>query len=773
MPEVKKYNLREKLAEADATYKGDPALVGSSGMTFAPYNNSTRTNMFTSHMNQFTNIDDPDFPFVFTGIENTVGRNSSGYKKLKSNIKVFRKVVKFEKLLPDKPYFYQLFYWDYTKERYDVIERREVVDLGQNFGYRVNNDYIDSLTEGQEVSTGERLFASRSYDDNMNYRYGVNLNVMYGFGPHEYEDAATIAESVHEKCVSTISSKSKWGWNDNDIPLNLYGDDDEYRPLPWIGEEVSGIVASARPLIIEQALHDFKHSNLRLVKDSDRSIYSTGGTVIDYEIFLNNPDMDRNVFTSQLWMLIDAQNRYWKQIQDVCNEIRNSGKDYSHDVDLLYDKSTKFLERNDNRKWHNGSSVFGNVEIRIHIMESAKLGNGGKFTARYGNKSVVARVLPDHLMPFAADGTRVQVILAMPAIPNRTTGFVMHEIHLTWIFRCARKAIANAKTLKEKENILWTLIKRLNNEQYEKFYSRYKGLSKAGKEKYMQAVVEKGIYTHQDMINEDESVFYKIKELQETLPYLKPDTLYVCRFGHVYRLYQQYYLGQMYMFPLKQTDKRGFSVRATGAINMKGLPERSYKNKRSEAPFSDTAIRFGEYEALTMLIGMLPEELVAMEGMYRSSPEASQDVTKAQFEKDCEGKFKDIYRSRPAEICNVYFRHLGIDPKFIDPDSTIGVIDARRMKEHVDSKGITYLCTDYEYHCMQLKERIRQEVLEEYPVITEEELNRLTEERYKDSPILSKEYDGHPVFSDEVVAEIEAREVSDTKEEATELVVEN
>ena len=85
---------------------------------------------------------------------------------------------------------------------------------------------------------------------------------------------------------------------------------------------------------------------------------------------------------------------------------------------------------------------------------------------------------------------------------------------------------------------------------------------------------------------------------------------------------QQYMLGSMYMFPLKQTDKRGFSVRSTGAINLKGLPERSYKNKRAEAPFSDTAIRFGEYEALTMLIGMEPEELVAAQACFRTSPEA-------------------------------------------------------------------------------------------------------------------------------------------------------
>lgn len=754
MAEIQKYNLIEKLQEADRKYAGSPALVGSSGMTFAPYNNSTRTNMLTSHMNQFLNILNPEFPFVFTGMENTAGRNSSGYKKTKSRIKIFRKVYKFENLV-EHPYFYQMFYWDYDKKQYDVYERRCVEDLGQDFGYAMNNDAIDGYAEGMEVDSDVVMSKSNSYDDTMNYRYGRNWIVGYTFDPDEHEDAATISESVMRSCAQLGSTKKKFGWNENDVPLNIYGGDEEYRPLPWIGETVSGIVASSRPFIREQVYNDFKRENLQTPGDDCRSIYINGrGTVVDYEIRFNNPDIKKDIFNAQLLQLFDSQNRYWKKIQETCIEIAKSGKKYSHDVDLLYKKSTEFLERNEKRRWHNGTSVYGNVEIRMHIIENPKLWNGGKFTARFGNKSVVARVLPDHMMPFTADGTHIQVLLAVPAVPNRTTGFVPHELDITWLERHARKEMAAKETRKEKEEILWDLVKRMNVNQYESMYATYRALTPKERDKYLQKAIDVGIFIHQDMIQEDESVFYKLKRASEELPYAKADTLYVYRFGHIYRLYQKYRLGSLYMFPLKQTDKRGFSVRATGAINLKGLPERSYKNKRAEAPFSDTAIRFGEYEALTMLIGMSPEDLVAAQALYRTSPEASEDLTKAQFEKKCRGAFKRIYQSRPAEICNVYFRHLGVDPTFIDTDAEVKSINAHSLRSHI-MDGKTYICTDYEFHLREIEHRIREEVRRENPVINGSEFEKLVLERMKETPIISKEYTGQTIFGDEILAEPE------------------
>ena len=49
---------------------------------------------------------------------------------------------------------------------------------------------------------------------------------------------------------------------------------------------------------------------------------------------------------------------------------------------------------------------------------------------------------------------------------------------------------------------------------------------------------------------------------------------------------------------LKQSDRRGFSARSTGALDTKSLPTRSFKSKSHQERISTSCIRFGEFESL-------------------------------------------------------------------------------------------------------------------------------------------------------------------------------
>ena len=728
MPEIQKYNLKEKLLDADKRLTGDPAVVGKSSLTNFRYNNSTRTQMFTAHLDQMLNQPDPDFPTVMTGAENTVGRNSSGYKKLKGDIEIYRKVEKFSDLL-EHPFVYQLFFWDKKKNRFDVMTRKQAEDLGQNYGYLYNNEKIDSLSEGDSVSKDTVVYKSTSYDEHMNYRFGSNLNTIYSFEPFTSEDAAVISKSASIKLSTIHSEKLGWGWNTNDIPLNLFGDDDHYQPLQNLGGYVEGYFAASRPKINEQMLYDLAHRNLSLIRDGDRTVFYNGyGQVVDYDIYCNNTELPDNSFNHQILVLLESQNKYWKEIQEVCEEIINSGKPYTAKVDRLYDRSLKFIDSNPNRKWNNGNSVFGNIEFRAHIVEISPLSEGGKFTARYGNKSVVSKVIDDADMPFTSDGKRVDVILNQPAITNRTTGFVPHEMEINWITELAIDQMKQMKTLEEKETLLFDVMAAFNSKQAAWFHKRYKRL-KSAKQKaaYMEEVMQKGIVIYQDSINEDVSVFYKIRDLYKKYDWIKPVTMFIRRWGHIYRICTKYSPGKMYFIPLKQTDSRGFSARNTGAINMKELPERSYKNKRNEAPVSDTAIRFGEYESMNFLIGLEPEELAIFHSCYRSSPEATSDLTKVQFISRGVKTFKKFYKSRSAEIFSVFYKHLGLELEFHDKNKSIHGIDNECLNTHI-YKGKTYMMTDYDFYKMTLKDKIEEEILNENIIMNRSDLDKQVQE---------------------------------------------
>ena len=144
MAEIQKYSLTEELRKADESLQGSPSLLGMTMLTYPNYINSMRSTMFTSHLKQFLNLQNPEFPYVFTNNENLVGKYSSGYKKAPNDLKVFRKVAKFDDII-DNPRIYKLFVFDKETNKFDVIERKVCEDLTENFGFDYINDVIDSL----------------------------------------------------------------------------------------------------------------------------------------------------------------------------------------------------------------------------------------------------------------------------------------------------------------------------------------------------------------------------------------------------------------------------------------------------------------------------------------------------------------------------------------------------------------------------------------------------------------------------------------------------
>lgn len=378
MAEIQKYSLKEELRKADDELMGSPSLLGMTMLTYPNYINSMRSTMFTSHLKQFLNLLEPQSPFVFTNNENMVGKHSSGYKKANNQLKIFKKIAKYEELL-DQPKIYKLFVFDVEAQRFDVIERTVCADLTENFGYDFNNEVIDSFEEGDTIEKDTVLYRSTSYDNDMNYGYGRNVVVMYTFDPFTSEDAAIASKSLTKEFTSIETETITIGLNNNDYLLNLYGTKKHYKPLPDIGERVSDIIAVSRRLFNNQILYDFKDTSLKEIHDSDTILYVDKDVeVIDYTIYDNNDERVENPFYEQINKYLDAQREYYQQIVDACEEIINSGYEYTREVDYTYKRAKEMLDHE--RKWKDGDNTFGNMEIEIKIHRKAPLAKGCKIT---------------------------------------------------------------------------------------------------------------------------------------------------------------------------------------------------------------------------------------------------------------------------------------------------------------------------------------------------------------------------------------------------------
>ena len=70
------------------------------------------------------------------------------------------------------------------------------------------------------------------------------------------------------------------------------------------------------------------------------------------------------------------------------------------------------------------------MQIKIYVAEMRKISVGDKLAGRYGNKGVVARILPVEDMPFMEDGTPVDVVLNPMGVPSRMNLAQLYETHL-------------------------------------------------------------------------------------------------------------------------------------------------------------------------------------------------------------------------------------------------------------------------------------------------------------------------------------------------------
>ncbi|MEO5375330.1 MAG: DNA-directed RNA polymerase subunit beta [Alphaproteobacteria bacterium] len=70
--------------------------------------------------------------------------------------------------------------------------------------------------------------------------------------------------------------------------------------------------------------------------------------------------------------------------------------------------------------------------VKVFVAVKRKLQPGDKMAGRHGNKGVISRIVPLEDMPFAADGTSVDVVLNPLGVPSRMNVGQILETHLGW-----------------------------------------------------------------------------------------------------------------------------------------------------------------------------------------------------------------------------------------------------------------------------------------------------------------------------------------------------
>src|SRR4051812_19451603 len=80
--------------------------------------------------------------------------------------------------------------------------------------------------------------------------------------------------------------------------------------------------------------------------------------------------------------------------------------------------------------------------VKVFVAVKRKLQPGDKMAGRHGNKGVISRILPQEDMPFLEDGTPVDIVLNPLGVPSRMNVGQIFETHLGWAARGLGRQIA-------------------------------------------------------------------------------------------------------------------------------------------------------------------------------------------------------------------------------------------------------------------------------------------------------------------------------------------
>lgn len=371
-----KFNLIQELQKTSESLKGKDklALVGEGD--FPSGNNLMRTTMNIKHQSQRLAIDNPEFPFVYQDKDAVIGKYSSFYAEADKDYEVISICKKYEELMKGKSYNALYFLHCKEDDSYKVVERKQVENLTENFGFDYKNDYLDQTEVGDIIPKGTMMCSSRSYDEYGNVATGVNGRILYAVHPAVQDDAIIVSESFAKKMVADNVTVKTVSINENTILLNLYGKDGEYQGLPNIGDEITnGIICATRTVRESRMFSDMRDISLRNINEQSDIVYYGKGEIIDINVYCNNPNLKNNKVTKQLLQYYNDARWFYTKVYKTCKQIMKSGsKNIDKEINRWMRKAMNYLDTD--ALWAFNDNVFSNimVEILVRNKEPIKVG---------------------------------------------------------------------------------------------------------------------------------------------------------------------------------------------------------------------------------------------------------------------------------------------------------------------------------------------------------------------------------------------------------------
>ena len=663
-------NFIDQMDEVSANIKSPEQMLGRGlRQPFNGCNAGARKVMFSTHSDHILPLITSEKAIIETGYEIRYGDYASSILRSDADYQVVAKISKFS-FAPNHHYY--LILRNINEKKLDVVERISYEHITESYGYLYNNEVMDNLQVGSYVQKGTILQKSLAFDEFNNRKDGRNFNVAYMALDDNMEDSIIMSQNAADKLVSPLINVVKIPINDNDIPLNIYGDERVYKVIPDIGEDVKNAnLIGLRKEKKEEALFSQSVDRLRKFTMSDER-RQVRGKVVDINIFCNNPDILDTHYYSQLKL-------YYNELQRQSTEIVKTIIPYISDgYELSYElqKINANAKRVCNHSQYIDKKTFSNIILEVVVLENLPMLVGDKAANRYGGKGIVSSIWENKNMPRFKNGNgeyeQVDVIFNSSTMINRENTGQCFELSLTHIGVGIINEIKTGKySVEEAFEMIRRYVEFCSPEQAAALERYRNDTSKEDLMFFLESIISDGAIHLSIRPISDTMTIDKLDAMYKAFPFVKQNELEVAIESssgetRYVKSRKPVVVGKQYIYRLKQFAEEKFSATSLSATNIRNENTKSKAKKDFKELYPNTPIRFGNMETNNM--NHIGADAVITNMMIHSLSPQGRRLVESMYTADpfhIDIKLDSNSKNRSAEIAATYLKTIGRRITFI------------------------------------------------------------------------------------------------------------
>lgn len=581
--------------------------------SFVQNTSAGRLDMWSSHMNQAMVLEGATFPRLFSGYEQNLGDYEFSKTERDQDIVVLAVIPKYPMIHGDrnirKNPSITVIYRGLDDNRIGYMEVDSYTKCSDGFGYE--NKYLNRhlLDVGQVITKDVKMVTSPIHKDGL-YCPGVEAQVAYMTLEDTIEDAMLISRSLADKMTTTEIHRETITIDANQHPLNLYGDETEFKFLPDIGEVVGshGLLCGFRNVTPESFISDAMPSALNIPQAThDDNYYAAPGSeILDIDFHVAKGAKIQKYLYSQVEKYTYANHNYWQRVLAVYQEYKSKYR-LSPAFNTLVTIGIQRLiaagfsvpgtqRRSKVKLIAKSKRPIDFIQVTITYMSRRACANGFKITAKYGNKGVICRIAEDEDMPTDQNGFRADLVIDPASVGARMNTGQLYEQAINRTSEFVRRQVKEINTMDP--GMAWNYLidyYATINPNYANLVVETKGQQQ---DRHLADVIKNGIYIHippaLDTIHMDLIMHLEEKYQIPITPVTFKQRDVDGNITGVFTTKRPVCIGSLYVFLLcKIPDPSSPGV---AHVNQYNTPMKPPPSDRLRHPIRRAPIRFGEDE---------------------------------------------------------------------------------------------------------------------------------------------------------------------------------